>query len=259
MLLVYDGTTWTAPLPSELQNLARLGIGATADAVNPFSARLNAALWTARTVAEGGTGDLLTAMSKATTGDDVGHLFQTGFVTKALLGLLGSDKLRLAVSSDGSAFLDGLIVDNASGIVDQPRLPRFKANTNFDNFAAANTWIKIAINTVEANDQAAFDPATNRFTAPVAGLYCFGASLLFKQDTSANAKLRARLMRNGSAIIPGSYGENSASHLSLATALWLQTMSPLAAGDTVELQGSFRAESGYFAATHTAFWGFKVG
>jgi hypothetical protein len=39
---------------------------------------------------------------------------------------VGSDKFRLAVSADGSSFFDGLIVDNANGIVDQPRLPRFK-------------------------------------------------------------------------------------------------------------------------------------
>jgi hypothetical protein len=36
-------------------------------------------------------------------------------------------------------------------------------------------------------------------------------------------------------------------------------MVPLAAGDTVELQGYFRAADGYFAADHTSFWGAKVG
>ena len=34
---------------------------------------------------------------------------------------------------------------------------------------------------------------------------------------------------------------------------------PLAPGDTVELQGYFRAADGYFAADHTTFWGGKVG
>jgi hypothetical protein len=32
----------------------------------------NAALWTAKTVAEGGTGDLFHSMNKQTTGDDPG-------------------------------------------------------------------------------------------------------------------------------------------------------------------------------------------
>jgi transposase InsO family protein len=38
----------------------------------------------------------------------------------------------LAVSADGSTFFDGLSVGNAIGIVDQPRLPRFKpTDTSF--------------------------------------------------------------------------------------------------------------------------------
>ena len=43
------------------------------------------------------------------------------------MGLFGSDRLRVAVSADGSTFFDGLSVDNATCIVDQPQLPRFKA------------------------------------------------------------------------------------------------------------------------------------
>jgi len=54
-------------------------------------------------------------------------------------------------------------------------------------------------------------------------------------------------------------GEISATHVSLATAIWLQTIAPFTAGDTVELQGHFRVADGYFAADHTSFWGCKVG
>lgn len=92
----------------------------TADASNPFSAMLNAALWTAKTVAEGGTGDLFYIMNKEAAGDDLGLTLQTGFSTRALLGLFGSDRFRLAVSADGSTFFDGLIADNAIGIVASP-------------------------------------------------------------------------------------------------------------------------------------------
>ena len=56
---------------------------------------------------------------------------QTNFVTKALFG---SDRFRLAVSADGNTFFDGLSVDCASGFAYQPRLPRFKAYTNYDNY-----------------------------------------------------------------------------------------------------------------------------
>lgn len=66
-LLVWDGVTWTGILPSALQNLVQLGIGTTADAGNPFSAKLNAALWTALSTGEGGTGDLYYTMNKQPT------------------------------------------------------------------------------------------------------------------------------------------------------------------------------------------------
>jgi hypothetical protein len=259
LLLVYDGAGWIGPTPDALQNMALFGVGTTADAANPFSAKLNAALWTARTVAEGGTGDLFYTMNKEAAGDDLGLTLQTGFVTKALVGLFGSDRFRLTVSADGSTFFDGLSVDNATGIVDQPQLPRFKAWTNFDNYVGVGTWTKIGINNIDYNDQAAFDAANNHFVAPADGTYLFGATLLYKINASATARMRGRLVLNGSTEIRGSFGEISGGHVSLATALWLQTMVPLVAGDTVELQGYFRIADGFFAADHTSFWGCKVG
>lgn len=259
LLLVYDGSVWVGTTPGELQNMALLGIGTTADAANPFSAKLNAALWTAKTAGEGGAGDLFYTMNKEAAGGDLGYVFQTGYVTKALVGLFGSDLFRLAVSADGSAFFDGFIVDNTSGIVDQPRLPRFKAYTNYDNYVAVDTWTKIGINNTDYNDQGAFDAGNNRFVAPVAGTYLFGATLLYKVNSSTTARMRGRLVLNGSTEIRGSFGEISGAHTSEATALWLQTMASLAQGDTVELQGTFRAADGYFAADHTSFWGAKIG
>ena len=259
LLLAYDGAGWVGTTPSELQNLALLGVGTAADAANPFSAKLNAALWTAKTVAEGGTGDLFYTMNKEAAADDLGLTLQTGFVTKALLGLFGSDRLRLAVSADGSTFFDGLSIDNATGIVDQPRLPRFKAWTNFDNYVGVGTWMKIGLNNTDYNDQNVFDAATGLFTAPVSGTYLFGATLLYKINASTSARMRGRLVLNGATEIRGSFGEISGGHVSLATALWLQTMVPLTAGDTVELQGYFRAQDGFFAADHTSFWGCKIG
>jgi hypothetical protein len=259
LLLVYDGSGWVGTTPASLQNLALLGLGTTADASNPFSAKLNAALWTAKTVAEGGTGDLFYTMNKEAAGDGLGLTLQTGFVTKALLGLFGSDNFRLAVSADGSSFFDGLIVDNTNGIIDQPQLPRFKGYTNFDNYVPLTTWTKIAINNTEYNDQGAFDAANNRFVAPVAGTYLLGASLLYKVNASTTARMNGRLVLNGTAEIKGGKGENSATHVSLATTLTLQNLVPLVAGDTVELQGYFRVADGYFAADHTSFWGAKIG
>jgi len=57
VLLVFDGASWNGVTPDALQNLTRLGLGTTADAANPFSAKLNGALWTALTAGVGGSGD----------------------------------------------------------------------------------------------------------------------------------------------------------------------------------------------------------
>ena len=259
VLLVFDGASWIGVTPDALQGLTRLGLGTTADAANPFAAKLNGALWTALAAAEGGNGDLRVTLNKENAAGVLSFLLQSGFSGRAEPGLLGSDDLTLKVSPDGTAWHDAFTVDRATGIVDQPQTPRFKAHTNYDNYVALTTWTKIGINAVEANDQGAFDPATSLFTAPVAGTYLFGASLLYKVNASTSARMRGRLVLNGTTEIRGSFGEVSSAHKSLATALWLQTMVPLSAGDTVELQGYFRAADGYFAADKTTFWGMKVG
>jgi len=198
-------------------------------------------------------------MNKEAAGNDLGLTLQTGFSTRALVGLFGSDHFRLAVSADGSTFFDGLSVDNTTGVVDQPRLPRFKAYTNYDNYVGVGTWTKIGINNTDYNDQGAFDAANNWFVAPADGTYLFGATLLYKINSSTSARMSGRLVLNGTTEIRGSRGEISGAHVSEATALWLQTMVSLTAGDTVELQGYFRAADGYFAADQTSFWGVKVG
>jgi len=158
-----------------------------------------------------------------------------------------------------SNFAPPFSVDNATGIVDQPRLPRFKAYTNYDNYVGVGAWTKIGLNNTDYNDQGAFDAANNHFVAPVDGTYLFGASLLYKVDASTSARMSGRLVLNGTTEIRGSRGEISGAHVSEATALWLQTMVLLTAGDTVELQGNFRGTDGYFAADQTSFWGCKVG
>jgi hypothetical protein len=70
--------------------------------------------------------------------------------------------------------------------------------------------------------------------------------------------MSGRLVLNGTTEIRGSLGKICGAHVSEGTALWLQTMVSLTAGDTVELQGSFRAADGYFAADQTSFWGAKI-
>lgn len=257
--LVHDGSGWTELGHDNLNNVDRLGIATTADAANPFAAKLNSALWTARPTAEGGTGNLMQSLNRESTANDLGMVLQTDYVTKAILGQFGSTDFRLSVSQDGTNFRDAFSVDEPTGMISQPNLPRFKAKTNFDNFAALQTWTKISINETDYNEQGAFDPATNLFTAPASGTYMLGASLMFKEDSTNVVRMSGRLVTNGTDVIPGAYGEISGPHAHLGTVIWLQTIANLSAGDTVELQGYVRGNAAYFAAEHSTFWGYKIG
>ncbi len=258
-LVVHDGTDWIDLDSDELQDIEALGLGMTTLPDTPFSAKINAALWTALYQADGGTGSLISTFNKENSADDLGIVFQKDFQTRALLGLFGSDNLRLAASPDGSTFFDGLRIGVGNGIVDLPNLPRFKATTDFDNYCAADAWITVGINTTEYNAQNAFDAATNAFTAPVDGTYQFGASLTFRENTSSQVTMSARLITNGTDEITGAAGEITGPHISDRTTLAINGMVVLSAGDTVELQGRISGQDGYFAASRTAFWGAKTG
>ncbi|QNL18472.1 DUF2793 domain-containing protein [Hyphobacterium sp. CCMP332] len=104
----FDGSAWgdVAATFDSLQNLDLLGIGTTADAANPFSAKLNASLWTARTAGEGGTGDLRYTLNKESEADVLSLLFQSGFSGRAELGLIGDDDLLLKMSADGTNWFE---------------------------------------------------------------------------------------------------------------------------------------------------------
>ncbi len=110
-VVVFSDGVWA----SLLQSVSQLGIGTLADATNPFSAKLNNALWTARYDGEGGDGSLRYTLNKEDAADTLSMLFQTNWSGRAEIGLIGDDNVRLKVSPDGSAWTDVLVVDNATG------------------------------------------------------------------------------------------------------------------------------------------------
>ncbi|WP_295814186.1 DUF2793 domain-containing protein [uncultured Nitratireductor sp.] len=263
-LAVFDGAGWQPVdgLPgsgAEIQEVALFGLGTSADSANPFSAKLDKALWTARYAAEGGTGNLFYTMNKETPAGDVGFLLQSGFVTKATVGLFGSDGWRLAVSADGSAFNDAIRTDEGSGRVALPSNPKFLAFINYDQYIAADTWQTVAINDTQANDQLAFDAGANRFTAPAEGLYRFGAAIGWKQNgTNVPSAVKAKLVLNGAGDLCAPLVAGDVAGLAVdgsETVLHLNVLARLAAGDTVELAQRFSGLDGYAPATVTRFWG----
>lgn len=116
-LLTWNGTAWDDffSTVTAIQNLALLGVGTTADATNPFSAKLNNALWVAKTVAEGGDGDLRYKLSKEGASKTLSFLFQDNFSGRAEIGLTGDDDFHFKTSPDGSSWVDALVLDKATG------------------------------------------------------------------------------------------------------------------------------------------------
>jgi hypothetical protein len=136
--------------------------------------------------------------------------------------------------------------------------PRFKAYPTADTPVAVDTWVTLPLTQTELNARGMFDAAAYRFTAPLAGTYTFGATLLYKVATSTTARMRGRLLLNGTTEIRGSFAEVSGGHTSGSTTLDLQAVAELSAGDTVELQAGFRVAEGIIASDHTCFWGSKI-
>ena len=118
-LVMFDGAAWRgfAEAITILSDLTGFGLGTAPDSGNPFAAKLNAALWTARFAGEGGTGDLRYTLNKEAQGNVLSLLFQSAWSGRAEIGLTGSDDLSIKVSPDGAAWSTALSIDRSNGAV----------------------------------------------------------------------------------------------------------------------------------------------
>jgi hypothetical protein len=100
-----DGT-WAIPVPGpNLDNVARLGINTT-DTGNKLSVNGPTSLFS-------NSGDVRISMSKGVVSNIAAFNFQNNFSTRAQFGLLGNDNFSIAVSADGSAFHNALIISTS--------------------------------------------------------------------------------------------------------------------------------------------------
>jgi hypothetical protein len=121
-LLVWNGTAWGDffSTVTAIQNLALLGIGATADSTNVLSAKLNNALFAGKTVAEGGDGNLRYKLSKENSSKTLSFLLQDNYSGRAEIGLTGDDDFHFKVSPDGATWYEGIKIAAASGKITFP-------------------------------------------------------------------------------------------------------------------------------------------
>jgi len=109
--LVFDGSSWQT---LDTQQADMFGINSSADAVNRLTVKSPATLFDHE-----GEGHNL-KLNKSESPKTASQLFQTNYVSKAEIGLVGDDNLRLKVSSDGNQFKDSLIANNETGSVSFP-------------------------------------------------------------------------------------------------------------------------------------------
>jgi len=109
--VVYDGARWAVP---GLQDVPRLGVGATPDAYNRLVVASDAVLFN-----NAGAGHQV-KINKAAEGDTASLLFQTAFGGRAEMGTSGSDDVAIKVSADGATWAEALRIEAASGRVTAP-------------------------------------------------------------------------------------------------------------------------------------------
>ncbi|YBV98172.1 DUF2793 domain-containing protein [Phyllobacteriaceae bacterium JZ32] len=120
LLAVFDGAQWVSLSAGATIGAAeKLGLNTTADSTNRLAVKSDAVLFSHDDVTPG-TGDLHAKLNKAVAGKDAGLVFQTGWSTRALSGLLGDDDWKVKVSPDGAAFFEGIVIDKDDGTVRFP-------------------------------------------------------------------------------------------------------------------------------------------
>lgn len=106
-LRIWDGSAFVPVPPAEQAGL--LGLNAVADGRTRFAVAAERVSFS-----HDGDDHRLT-VNKAASGDTASVLFQTGWSGRAEIGLADGDDLSIKVSTDGSAWTEGLRVEGATG------------------------------------------------------------------------------------------------------------------------------------------------
>lgn len=257
VMLVFDGTVWRDLRNLALDNAPHLGVNTAANASNRLSVKSDAVLLSHDDVTPG-SGDVRVMLNKALAAKDAALALQTGFSTRALLGLFGDDNLAIKVSADGSTFRPALTIDRSNGQLSLAQSPKFSAYMNFDKYCVANSFTKLQFNNGRHNDFSAFDAANNQFVAPVAGYYAIGFRVLFKANASLPASMIATLYKNGTELTDDARMQTTGTLVTNKTSLTSNAVLKLAAGDTIAVWAFMETNDGYVAAAQNSFYGHRI-
>jgi hypothetical protein len=232
--------------------LTKLGILTAADNTNRLAVKSDAVLLSHDDVTPG-SGDLRITLNKSAASKDSAFVFQHGFSTRALFGLLGDDNFTVKVTPDGSTFYTAITIDKSSGKASFPAMAKVSAYINYDHYAAT-TYVNTDINNEDLDTANAF--ASSVFTVPTPGLYKVGYSLGWTQNgTNTPTSMHGRLLKNGATeVLPSaSRTSNNASDTDKII-ICTEGIVSLVAGDTLRLQHKFSSLDGYASANITRFW-----
>lgn len=114
--LFFDGNIWSSfPIsPSNFQNISQIGIGTNSDNNNPISAKINSALFSAKYISEGGSGNLRYIINKEAIDKTGSFIFQNNWSGRAEIGLIGGENFIFKVSPDGTNWKDAINIDKSN-------------------------------------------------------------------------------------------------------------------------------------------------
>lgn len=237
----FNGTEWI-PADQVPDSLDQLGIGTSADTINRLAVASPATLLTHE-----GAGHQL-KINKAQEGDTASLLFQTGWSSRAEMGLAGSENFSIKVSDDGASFKQAIVLDRLTGATTAPGNPAFSAYSTGTWITVTSPQTDLLFNTTVLNRGNHYDPATSKFTAPVAGLYGFlvngflGSSTHGRVSFAVNGQTQLTQMQ----VLVG------------AVPLSFTVVLPLVKGDQVSCRtGNVNTNLTYFQ-NHTMFSGWLI-
>ena len=141
LFLVFDGLEWQdLPIaPSSLQNLNGIGIGTISDNNNPFAAKLNDALFSAKYTSEAGNGDIRIKINKESTSKSSSLLFQDNWSARAEIGLCGDNDLQIKVTPNGNNWIDALRIDKTNGALKPKSISHYATNKPMYGYLPTST------------------------------------------------------------------------------------------------------------------------